>query len=244
MVFTKPEILSRCKHYRCNRVILLTVLFLAACQSAPPKESEKDKTAESDRAQVEAPIERIPNPYEQAPKPEVASEAKSEYAKIKEAMEKKQWDKAEGLLSLMVETYPNLSGPYVNLGIVQRELKKFEDAEQAFKYAIEVNINNMDAYSQLGLLYREQGKFVDAEATYKKALEVWPHNKDVHVAIGILYDLYMGQFANAMAHYQMAQKISPEPDRKLKGWIVDLERRMKEIAAKQAPAEPSAEEQQ
>ncbi len=220
--------------------IIIALFVLSGCQNMPASEKKKQSKKKDDAQpeQIEeAPFVPLPNPYHQQPKPDVPSNAKSEYARVKEAMAAKQWEKAEDLLTLMIETYPRLSGPYVNLGIVQVKLKNPEEAEKAFKYAIELNQTNMDAYTELGALYREQGKFSQAEGIYKNALAVWPHSREANINIGILYDLYMGRFEDALMHYEMAQKLSSEPDRKLKGWIIDLNRRIKKKARSQPQAE-------
>ena len=201
---------------------LTALLVLAGCQSTPKQEVEPEPVlAEGE----EAPFVLIPNPYE-ATKGEVPSQAVKEFAEVKVAMAGKKWQRAEELLTLMVETYPLLSGPYVNLGIVQKQMGDLEGAEKTFVFALETNANNMDAYSQLGLLQREQGKFEAAEKTYLDALNIWPHHLASNINLGVLYDLYMGRFEDALVHYELAQKIQGGEDRQLKGWIVDLKRRI------------------
>src|SRR5690606_34147549 len=113
-----------------------------------------------------------------------------------------------------------------NLGIAIWKLGEGQEAENAFKFAIQTNKYNTDAYTQLGILYREQGKLLDAEQTYLSALEAWPHNREAMLNLGMLYDLYMGRFADALRYYRLSQRLVPEPDRTVKGWIIDLERRV------------------
>lgn len=212
---------SSFKTLRCL-ACLSFVLVLAACQSTPKQDVEPGPVlAEGE----EAPFVLIPNPYETS-KGDVPSQAVKEFAEVKVAMAGKKWQQAEELLTLMVETYPQLSGPYVNLGIVQKNLGDSESAEKTFVFALETNANNMDAYSQLGLLQREQGKFDAAEKTYLDALDIWPHHLDSNINLGVLYDLYMGRFDDALARYELAQQIQGGEDRRLKGWIVDLKRRI------------------
>lgn len=209
-------------------VLALLVVLLAACQTSPTakKPAKKEVAVETQGdAATEPPLELIPNPY-LANKVSVPGRAEQEFARAQAAMQSNNWELAEGILTLMVETYPKLSGPYVNLGLVQWRKQQFDDAEKAFRFAIEANKYNMDAYSQLGILLREQGKFVEAEKIYLQALEVWPHHLDSHKNLGVLYDLYMGRLPEALKHYKMARRIAPGQDKKLEGWIVDLERRI------------------
>lgn len=210
-------------------LVVLGVVFLAACSANTPKDDvEEELPVIEGEAAVggEAPaFVLIPNPYTPGNVPE---QAKREYAKVKELMLAKKWKQAVGLLSLMVETYPTLSGPYINLGIAYHQLEQLENSEKALKFAIETNAQNLDAYTQLGFLYREMGRFDEAEESYKKALAIWPHHLPSTTNLGILYDLYMGRFDDALVYYELSQNISGGENRQLKGWIVDLKRRMGE----------------
>lgn len=216
-----------------NRLLLVLLLvLLAACATTPGEDKKKPAKPEQEvvttpeaGGDTAAPLELIPNPY-LAQKPSVPGKAKQEFAKALAAMNAKQWKQAEGLLGLLTETWPDLSGPWVNLGIAQEQLQEFDAAELSYQKAIEVNPANDDAYEQLGVFYRERGRFQEAEKTYLAALEVWPHNPEAHRNLGILYDLYMGKFAEALQHYKLLAQILPEEDRQLQGWILDLERRL------------------
>ncbi|MFT5082179.1 MAG: tetratricopeptide (TPR) repeat protein [Lentisphaeria bacterium] len=199
--------------------LALIVLLFSACASSPKPPAEAPSSVES----VDALFVMIPSPYQGG---EVAPSARKEFAQIKALMAAKKWDDAKGALELMVATYPQLAGPYTNLGIVEQRLGNPEQAKSAFKYAIETNPNNLDAYTQLGVLYRELGRFSEAEAVYLQALQVWPHHLQSTTNIGVLYDLYMGRFEEALSYYELSQKIAGGEDRQLKGWIFDLRRRM------------------
>ena len=210
--------------------VVMAGMLLVACQSLPvgKKAAKKEAQAETQpqgEGETEPPLELIPNPY-LTNKVSVPGKAEQEFARAQQAMQNNNWELAEGILTLMTETYPKLSGPYVNLGLIHWRKQQFDEAEKALRFAIETNPYNMDAYSQLGILLRERGKFAEAEKVYLQALEVWPHHLDSHKNIGVLYDLYMGRLPDALKHYKMAQRIAPGQDKKLEGWIVDLERRI------------------
>ncbi|WP_019605640.1 tetratricopeptide repeat protein [Teredinibacter turnerae] len=210
-------------------LIIALAMVLSACEMAGKKavDSSVDETEVQSESDGTEKIVALPNPY-LAQSVDVPREAAAEFNRALAVMENGDWEKAEGMLFLLTETWPNLSGPWVNLGIAQAQQKKWQDAEASFTKAINVNALNGDAYTHLGVLYREQGKFAEAETTYLKALEVWPHNPDALRNLGILYDLYMGKLAQALAQYQLLAKILPEENRKLKGWIIDLERRVED----------------
>ena len=176
---------------------------------------------------VDIPFVFIPNPYP-ADDSAVPKAAREDFARVKAQMNAKNWVEAEDLLVRMSETYPNLSGIYVNLGIIYLQLPDYKEAERALIFALELNNTNFDAYTVLGVVYREQGKFAEAEQNYLNALGLWPHHAASQRNIGILYDLYLGKFDKALEHYRISQNLAGGDDRELKLWIVDLERRITE----------------
>lgn len=206
--------------------------LLSACAQLPggsekTSEDEEVSTQEADvdgETIVEVPFVKIPKPDVKSIK--VPDSARSEFDAAKQAMSNKQWDDALNRLLFMTETYPELAGVYVNLGIVYTQLEKVEDAENAYRFAIEKNMLNFDAYINLGVLLREQGKFAEAEQVYLDALTLWPHHQASLINLGVLYDLYMGKLAEALVNFELAQKLNDEESRQLKGWIVDLQRRL------------------
>lgn len=183
----------------------------------------------------EVPFVFIPNPYP-IDESSVPKAAREDFARVKAQMNAKNWVEAEDLLVRMSETYPNLSGIYVNLGIIYLQLPDFEEAERALVFALGLNKTNFDAYTVLGVVYREQGKFTEAEQNYLDALALWPHHAPSQRNLGILYDLYLGKFEKALEHYRISQQLAGGENRELKLWIVDLERRIAEHQSA-APAE-------
>lgn len=231
----------------CFKVLCLAacLLFLAACQSLPNFKSSKAREPEPSLENVEpqgelAPLELIPNPYQG--NASVPPQALADFNVALQHMNAQQWTQANTLLLGMTQTYPELSGTYVNLGLVYRALDEPEKSIEAFKTAIEKNRKNTDAYSQLGLALREQGEFEQAEQIYLQALDVWPHDPKSLRGLGILYDLYMGKLSQALAQYRLLSRVLNNDDKALKGWIVDLERRVPKTEVT-AETEPTNAEQ-
>ncbi len=133
---------------------------------------------------------------------------------------------AEVLLWEVTATQPELAGPWVNLGQVYVSLERFEDARLAFKNAIKANPRSCHAYNQLGVLSRRFGDFRGAEELYQACLMQMPEFKDAYLNLGILYELYLGKLPEALAAYRQYQLLSQQPDRKVLGWVMDLERRL------------------
>jgi tetratricopeptide (TPR) repeat protein len=133
---------------------------------------------------------------------------------------------AEVLLQEITADQPELAGPWVNLGQVYVMLEQFEDARMAFTHAIAANPRSCAAHNQLGVLSRQFGDFRSAEEHYRSCLEQVPDFKDAYLNLGILYELYLGRLPEALEAYRRYQLLAVEPDRKVQGWVMDLERRL------------------
>lgn len=214
------------------------LVLLTACSSTPsnvaeqtPAEQSKKQTAETATNEkgpappgldTSAPDE---NPYLSQAR-EAPAAARNIFSRAVNAMQDAQWRDAEILLQQLTVEYPDLSGPYLNLGIVYRHLGEPDQAKQSFSNAFTVNKLNLEAYNQLALLEREEGAFAAAERHYLAALKAWPKHATSHKNIGILYDLYMGDLEKALQHFEIYQYLQDEPDRQVRGWIIDLNRRI------------------
>ncbi|MFT7175684.1 MAG: hypothetical protein ACJAUG_001685 [Halioglobus sp.] len=51
-----------------------------------------------------------------------------------------------------------------------------------------------------------------------------------HRNLGILYDVYLGEKIKALRHFNRYQTLTGGADRKVKGWIVDLQRQLPAVA--------------
>ena len=141
------------------------------------------------------------------------------------AMKSGDLNTAERLLRRVTDDQPELAGPWVNLGQVYVQLDAVEEARMAFRQAIAANPENCAAYNQLGVLFRTQGEFQEAENHYLKCLDGEAPQPEVYLNLGILYELYLGRLPEALNAYKQYQQLLPEPDRKVAGWVMDLERR-------------------
>lgn len=236
MVFTKFLDLTL---FQVRRVVLLFLLssIFTACGSL----GTKSENVEEEVVEAVVEEERIitSNPYLDQ-KPHVDEQTQTRFQNAVESLSNDDLDLAEKQFSEINVQHPELSGPLVNLGIVQYKLGDLEKAEEHWLQAIQVNDLNFDAYNYLGLIYREKGAFTDSESMYKNALAKWDDNAEIHCNLGILYDLYMGQPHSALEEYKLCQLLTEEPSRQLRGWIVDLERRLPSITTSAASANGSS----
>jgi Flp pilus assembly protein TadD len=216
--------LNRCTSWR-GSWLLLSVLALAAsgCSSMPSVpdlslglgSASKSKTATTNityRAQVEQPNVKPAN--------------REAFAQALTAIEAQRWSQAEPLLRKVTSDQPGLAGPWVNLAQVYVATEQLEEARLALSQAVKANPNHCAARNQLGVLSRQAGEFSAAEEHYKRCLSVEPDNETVVLNLGILYELYLGRLPEALAAYRQYQDLSDSEDRKVKGWVMDLERRL------------------
>lgn len=135
-------------------------------------------------------------------------------------------DQAEKQLIELTQTYPQLSGPFANLGVLYSKRENWADAEKYLVLAAEKNHRNAKVYNQLGFNFRKQGKFDKARKAYRDALKANPNHSDTYLNLGILYDIYLGKLETAAKFYKKYQSMQHQPDSKVAGWLVDIERRI------------------
>lgn len=184
--------------------VLASTLWLAGCSSSPSKN------------QSAGPATAV------AP-----SQLKTKYQSAITQMQSNNTEKAYQSFTALTVEYPTYSGPYINLGIIHLKRQQLDKAEDFFKQAIAVNDSSFEGHNQLAILYRKNGDFSGAEKHYLKAKQIDDSRPELHRNIAILYDLYMGKLPQALTHYQQYKQLSPNPDPALRGWIIDIENRIK-----------------
>lgn len=246
---------------RFNNTLPLWVLMCAGLLSAcSTHKTQQDAAASKPAAETAAPLAagsttaavpsavlpvgpRTPNPYSQNVQ-KYSEQVEVNFQDAANAIQQKNWTRAESVLTSLAERNPQLSGVHLNLGIVYKAKGDSEKAAAEFNRAITANSKNVEAYNHLAVLKREAGDFAAAETLYQKALTIWPFYPDGHKNIAILYDLYLSKPEQALPHYLAYQQLLPAPDKQLDSWIAELQRRLgikPAPKAQEKPAEPAAE---
>lgn len=189
-------------------VILLGLIVAGCAATGPGSMPEKGKAV-------------------QQPQPKVEPNALAAYASAVAAMRAGNNALAESKFQKLAMDYPKYSGPHNNLGIIYYHDGKIEKARTSFNKALELNPQSVVSLNHLGIISRGEGEFEKAHEFYQKALQINPDYPYVHLNMGILLELYMGKLPEALEHYKRYQELTKEEDKKVKGWIVDLERRIK-----------------
>lgn len=156
---------------------------------------------------------------------EIPDQAAQDFKNAISLINQQKLDEAIVAFELMIQAYPQLSGPYANLGAIYSQMKNWELAVNYLERAKAKNYRNYKILSQLGLAYRHMGEFKKAEEAYVQAINFEPNADFNYLNLGILYDIYMGDLSRAKIQYEKYQSLQSEPDRNVSGWIVDINRR-------------------
>lgn len=212
---------------------LFTLSGCAMMPSLGPSEADEPSTAITDQAAVLPSGQAVAGHQaviKQVPVPDVKARNQEKFTRALQLMQADDWAIAEQMLSEITQDQPELAGPWVNLALSQLALGDRDRAQASLAQALVANPYNCDALNQLGMLAREAGEFSQAEEHYTRCIEANPTYLAARLNLGILYDLYMGRYGEALAVYQDYQLARSEPDPRVNGWLLDLERRVAALA--------------
>jgi len=155
----------------------------------------------------------------------VSPEDTQRYNVALKKMSENKLSEAKDLLQQITKDNPDLTGPYINLGIIALHSGDYLEAEDFFQAAVKSRPDNASIYNYLGVVYRQQGRFLDAKSAYEKSLSLDATSSNTYLNLGILNDLYLGNYDEAKKNYQMYQSMHPE-NKKVAAWLADLGNRM------------------
>lgn len=159
------------------------------------------------------------------PNVSISDAARSDYAQALSYLNNDNDRAAERELRRMVDLYPDIAGPRINLATLLLERNENDEALGLATEAVAANPRSAAAYNVLGMAQRRAGNFDAAQVAYENALEADPNYDRAQLNLGILYDLYLRQPARALAAYEAFQAAQAEPDAQVTIWIADVKRR-------------------
>ncbi|HET9475396.1 MAG TPA: tetratricopeptide repeat protein [Steroidobacteraceae bacterium] len=173
------------------------------------------------------------------PMPVASSRANSDFARALGLM--RGGDATQAILEfqVMTQSYPELPGPYTNLGLLYRKTNQLAESEAALQKATERAGWDAATWSEYGLTLRHAGKFAEARTAYERAIEANPSYAPAHRNLGVLLDLFLDDPVTAQAELETYKTLSGE-DKPVSGWIAELRARNK-VAGRPAEPAPAAE---
>jgi len=235
---------------------LAATFLLAACGSAPTRPTEgasgpvgaesqagggkagaagaKAGTAAGAKAGVGAP--GAPGTVPNVP---VTARGKADFDRAVGFMRSGNNTEAELEFKQVALQFPQLSAPYVNLGILYRKSGRLEQSEDALKTAVERNDGSAVAWTELGATQRLRGEFPNAAASYEKAIADDPNFAPAYRNLGVVSDLYLGDPERALTAFEHYKELTNE-EKPVSGWIAELRARTGKPPLKRPSAAPAA----
>ena len=138
----------------------------------------------------------------------------------------------------MTQSYPDLPGPYANLGLLYRnDQPAGRVGSRAGRRPPNARRWDAQTWTEYGLTLRQAGKFAEARAAYERAIEANPSYAPAHRNLGVLLDLFLDDPVTAQTEFETYKTLTGE-DKPVSGWIAELRARNK-VPGRPAP-EPAA----
>jgi tetratricopeptide (TPR) repeat protein len=102
-------------------------------------------------------------------------------------------------------------------------------AETQIAAALAAEPTNADALNMLGVVNRRLGRFQEARTAYERAAALAPAYPAPQRNLGVLLDLYLGDPAAALAHYEQYQLLTGGADPDTGPWLVELRTRLGKV---------------
>jgi tetratricopeptide (TPR) repeat protein len=195
----------------------LVLLLATAAYGAP-----KSRTVEQKAAHVD--VQQDAGGFTITQHLKLSDAVMADYASAVRTLEEGRYEAGIAQMLKVVERAPALTPAHIDLGMAYARLDDLEHAEASLTRALELNPQHPAALNELGLLQRRKGEYDKARASYEAALAKFPDFHYAHRNLGVLCDLYLGDRACALEHYEAYARLAPD-DAEVTGWIADLRNR-------------------
>jgi tetratricopeptide (TPR) repeat protein len=109
---------------------------------------------------------------------------------------------------------------------------RYDEARQLFEAALAAAPAHAPALNRLGFANRKLGRLAVARGAYESAIVADPTFADAERNLAILLDLYLGDPAGALTHYERYQMLTSGADTQVAGWVTELKTRLGQASHK------------
>jgi tetratricopeptide (TPR) repeat protein len=219
--------------------VALAAALLAGCASNPRKATTEPLEERPDAAKaqvVKAPVAKAlvvkdPGGFSITQPVDVPADVRADYGKAVRMLKEEKYEPGIALLLKVTERAPDVTSAHIDLGMAYARVDDLVHAEASLRRALELNPKHPAAWNELGLVQRRKGQFAQARSSYEAALAQYADFHYAHRNLAILCDLYIGDTACALEHYEAYSRMVPD-DAQVVKWIADLRNRK---SAKEKP---------
>jgi tetratricopeptide (TPR) repeat protein len=138
----------------------------------------------------------------------VPANARQEYNKARNLLEKRDIERAKACLKKAVTIAPQFSIAWNNLGVIAYQSGQFAQAEEYFREALKQDPESYSPLVNLGGALLSQGKDRDSLTVNQQAVKIKPDDALAHSQLGQSY-FYLDQLDEAERHLKQAKSLDP-----------------------------------